>query len=86
VGYIPTEFVMRKAMILLILCLFCPAVRGEVLSVSAAISLQEVLIDISRQYEEKTGQKVELNFGASGQLETQIRKGAAVDWARFLES
>lgn len=55
------------------------AVQAETITVSAAISLKESLVEIGRQYEAETGEKVEFNFGASGQLMAQIRQGAPVD-------
>ena len=49
------------------------------ITVSAAVSLKEALSDIARAYERETNHKVQLNFGATGQLLAQIREGAPVD-------
>jgi molybdate transport system substrate-binding protein len=61
---------------------FCTSARAEdppALRISAAISLKDALGDIAEAYQAETGQKVELNLGASGQLMLQIREGAPVD-------
>jgi molybdate transport system substrate-binding protein len=52
---------------------------SQTLSVSAAISLKEAMKEIARQYESAGGEKVDLNFGASGTLAVQIEEGAPVD-------
>jgi molybdate transport system substrate-binding protein len=51
---------------------------GEIV-VSAAASLQNAYGEIAHRYEERTGVKVVLNFGASGELEKQIEFGAPAD-------
>jgi molybdate transport system substrate-binding protein len=56
-----------------------PAARGDAITVSAAISLKDVLGDIAKQYQADTGQSVSFNFGASGTLAVQIQQGAPVD-------
>jgi molybdate transport system substrate-binding protein len=48
-------------------------------TVSAAISLKEVLTEIDEQYKQDTGNVVDLNLGASGLLAAQIQQGAPVD-------
>lgn len=52
---------------------------ADTLNVSVAISLKEAVTEIAKAYEEKTGDKVELAFGSSGQLSAQIKSGLAVD-------
>src|SRR5439155_6452529 len=47
--------------------------------ISAAVSLKEALSDVAALYERQTGERIDLNFGASGQLLAQIREGAPVD-------
>jgi molybdate transport system substrate-binding protein len=47
--------------------------------VSAAASLQNAYGEIAHRYEERTGVKVVLNFGASGELQKQIEFGAPAD-------
>ncbi|MGD1277640.1 MAG: molybdate ABC transporter substrate-binding protein [Tepidisphaeraceae bacterium] len=53
--------------------------RAETITVSAAISLKEVLADIAQPYQAETGEMVEFNLGASGTLAAQIYQGAPVD-------
>jgi molybdate transport system substrate-binding protein len=51
----------------------------SIVRVSAAASLREVLDDIANEFQKQTNTRVEVNFGASGQLAEQIRNGAPVD-------
>jgi molybdate transport system substrate-binding protein len=55
-----------------------PVARGAVV-VSAAASLSNVLQDVGRLYEQRTGTHVAVNVGASNTLARQIRAGARVD-------
>jgi molybdate transport system substrate-binding protein len=56
------------------------APRKEEILVFAAISLKDVLNDLSREFESQhSGCKVVLNFGASGQLVQQVVQGADAD-------
>jgi molybdate transport system substrate-binding protein len=55
------------------------AQAGREITVSAAVSLRDAFREISKQYEERAGAKVNLNFGASGALQKQIESGAPVD-------
>jgi molybdate transport system substrate-binding protein len=48
---------------------------NEPLQVYAAGSLREVLTEIARDHEARTGQKIALTFGASGLLRERIEKG-----------
>ena len=50
-------------------------VMREPLQVYAAGSLREVLTEIARDHEARTGQKIALTFGASGLLRERIEKG-----------
>jgi|SRR5262245_27960304 len=52
---------------------------GREITVSAAVSLRDAFREISKKYEEGTGTRVNLNFGASGVLQKQIESGAPVD-------
>lgn len=63
----------------LILLLSANAAHAETIRVAAAISLKEALTEIASAYQAGTGDKVELVFGSSGQLATQIKSGADVD-------
>ena len=52
---------------------------GDPITVSAAVSLREVLTEIASDYEASTGQRVTFNFGSTGRLAQQIEQGAPVD-------
>jgi molybdate transport system substrate-binding protein len=56
-----------------------PLARGDSITVSAAISMKDALEEVARAYEARSGDDVQLNFGSSGQLMTQIARGAPVD-------
>lgn len=53
--------------------------RAEKIVVSAAVSLKDALTQIASEFEKQSGNEIELQFGASGQLAAQIRQGAPVD-------
>jgi molybdate transport system substrate-binding protein len=56
------------------------ASKVDTITVSAAASLTDALIEIGRDYERQhPGSKVRLNFGASGKLQRQVEEGAPVD-------
>ncbi len=63
---------------LLLLLMLCPVAVGEV-TISAAISLKAALEKAQPELVKAAGEKIELNFGASGTLAGQIRQGAPVD-------
>jgi len=69
--------VMLRAVILSLL--ISVVASAETIQVSAAISLRGVLETIAKNYEKETGERVELRFGSSGQIMTQIKGGAPVD-------
>lgn len=50
-----------------------------VVTVSAAVSLTEVMEAVARAYQDASGDVVRLNFGASNVLSRQIARGAPVD-------
>jgi molybdate transport system substrate-binding protein len=56
-----------------------PTRAGETIRVAAAISLKEAITDVAAAYERRTGDKVELSFGSSGQILAQIKGGAPID-------
>jgi molybdate transport system substrate-binding protein len=62
-----------------ILLLLAAPAWADSITVSAAISLKEAVSQIAQNYESQTGNHVDLNFGASGQLAAQIAQGAPVD-------
>jgi molybdate transport system substrate-binding protein len=55
------------------------AVHAAAITVFAAASLTDGLREIARDYEIKTGDKIEFNFAASSILERQIEEGAPAD-------
>lgn len=55
------------------------AARGDAVTVSAAISLRDVLDGLRERYESASGDTVRVNVGGSGQLMEQVRNGAPVD-------
>src|SRR5687768_1789274 len=72
---------MRTARFIVALLLLAHAAAraGEKITVSAAISLKDALVEIGRSYTAATEDEVSFNFGASGQLMAQIEQGAPVD-------
>jgi molybdate transport system substrate-binding protein len=55
------------------------ALEQRTVTVLAAISLREALTGLAAEFEKQTGAKVELVFGSSGQLMSQVRNGAPAD-------
>jgi molybdate transport system substrate-binding protein len=57
-----------------------PKATPVTITVSAAASLQDAMVEIAKEYaKEKPNVKVTFNFGASGTLQKQIEQGAPVD-------
>lgn len=58
-----------------------PPAGGEEgqITVAAAISLKDAFLSMAKLYQERTGDKVNFSFGASGKLMRQIEAGAPVD-------
>lgn len=52
---------------------------GGQITVAAAISLKDAFLSLAQTYRERTGDKVNFSFGASGELMRQIEAGAPVD-------
>ena len=59
--------------------LFSVANRGAEVTVFAAASLSDALQDISRSYQEASGDRILFNFGGSSTLARQILEGARAD-------
>ncbi|WEG12374.1 molybdate ABC transporter substrate-binding protein [Pullulanibacillus sp. KACC 23026] len=55
------------------------ATKGVELTISAAASMQDALNEVKDAYEKTSPNKLVINFGSSGTLETQIEQGAPVD-------
>ncbi|MBV9007713.1 MAG: molybdate ABC transporter substrate-binding protein [Verrucomicrobia bacterium] len=56
-----------------------PELRAAGLLVSAAASLTDVMKEVAEKFEQQTGEKVVLNFGASSMLARQIEESAPAD-------
>ncbi len=70
------------AFTLLMLCLGSQTARAQgnkELRIAAAADLLPVMPALADLYQKKTGVKLIVNFGSSGELETQIENGAPVD-------
>lgn len=52
---------------------------GGQITVAAAISLKDAFLSMAQTYQERTGDKVNFSFGASGELLRQIEAGAPID-------
>jgi molybdate transport system substrate-binding protein len=55
------------------------AMAETTVRVGVAISLREAMTDVASAYEKRTGDKIELSFGSSGQIMMQIKGGAPID-------
>ncbi len=67
------------AFLLLFACLIAPPAPAAELTVHAAASLTDALREIGSRYQERSGDRLFFNFGASSQLARQIREGAPGD-------
>jgi molybdate transport system substrate-binding protein len=71
---------MRTIPILLLLTtVLCSAAQPQDITVAAASDLNYALKDLASRFEKKTGSKVTLSFGSSGNLYSQIQGGAPYD-------
>jgi len=61
------------------LTLLASSVLASEIKVSAAASLSDALKTLAPAYEQKSGDKLVFNFGASGALARQIKEGAPAD-------
>ncbi len=64
--------------LLVVSMLALPAVAEEI-TVAAAADLNYAMKDLAAQFQQKTGNKVSLSFGASGNFYSQIQGGAPFD-------
>jgi molybdate transport system substrate-binding protein len=64
---------------IVLLALAGNSVAAEPVRVAAAADLNFALTDLAREFEAKTGTKVLVSFGASGNLFSQIQSGAPFD-------
>jgi len=73
---------MRTAVIILVLLLAIvggPPSRADELTVAAAADLKFVMQELAARFEKQTGHKVNVAFGSSGSLYSQIQSGAPFD-------
>src|SRR5258708_5578290 len=70
---------MIRAIAFVLACVVTSAAFAETITVAAAISLKDALTKVAERYKTDTGETVELTFGSSGQLASQILNGAPVD-------
>lgn len=69
----------RRLATLVLLGSIVASASADTIRVAAAISLQEAMTQIAKDAEKLTGDTIELSFGSSGQLQTQIENGAPID-------
>jgi molybdate transport system substrate-binding protein len=86
---------MRAAVLILLLAIFgAPSARADEVTVAAAADLKFAMQELAAQFEKQTGHKVNVTFGSSGSLFSQIQNGAPfdlffsadLDYARKLEA
>ena len=70
---------MKRVLLAAILCCCAALAHAQDLSVAAASDLASVFPEVASRFEEQTGKKVRMNFGASGQFLLQIENGAPFD-------
>lgn len=63
----------------LLACILAGVAHAQQITVAAAADLNYAMKGLASQYEQKTGNKVVLTFGASGNFYSQIRNGAPYD-------
>jgi molybdate transport system substrate-binding protein len=69
----------RFWLLLLVIALAGSAVAADAIKVAAAADLNYAMNDLAERFEAKTGTKVLLSFGSSGNLFSQIQNGAPFD-------
>ena len=79
-GYLSRIFSWASLVSAVVMCvLFVGCGGGERLLVFAASSLTDSMQQLAEVYEERTGLRVDLSFGASNRLAQQISRGAPAD-------
>ena len=73
------RFMRKICLLLTIAVLFSQFAIAEEINVAAAADLNYALNDLASEFESRTGTKVTLSFGASGNLFSQIQSGAPFD-------
>src|SRR5271166_6702439 len=67
------------SILILILTSLSPVASAQEITVAAAADLNYALKELAARFEQKTGDKVTLSFGSSGNLFSQIQSGAPFD-------
>jgi len=70
---------LRSLLSIVVLSLLIPAALAQEITVAGAADLNYALRDLGARFEKKTGNKVTLSFGSSGNLFAQIESGAPYD-------
>ncbi len=68
-----------KLPVLVCLLVLTHSVRAQTLRVAAAADLQFAMNDLAGQFEKKSGTKVAISYGSSGNFRAQIENGAPFD-------
>jgi molybdate transport system substrate-binding protein len=69
----------RRLSAIFCLLLLASCGRAQTLRVAAAADLQFAMSELGSQFEKKTGTKVEISYGSSGNFRAQIENGAPFD-------
>src|SRR5208282_6641112 len=70
---------LRKLLVFICFLVLASCLRAQTLRVAAAADLQFAMKDLGTQFERKTGTKVEISYGSSGNFRAQIENGAPFD-------
>ena len=73
------HFMKTSLLSLALLCGLAACACAEQITVAAAADLNYALKDLASRFQQETGHKVVLSFGASGNLYSQIQSGAPYD-------
>jgi molybdate transport system substrate-binding protein len=68
-----------SALVIIFLLILSSATRAQTVRVAAAADLQFAMNDLASQYEKKTGTKIAVSYGSSGNFRAQIENGAPFD-------
>jgi len=71
--------IFRKIPVLAWLLVFAPMMHAQTLRIAAASDLQFVMSDLCDRFEKKSGIKVAVTYGSSGNFRAQIQNGAPFD-------
>jgi molybdate transport system substrate-binding protein len=71
--------ILRKIAVLACLLGLAPSAQAQTLRIAAAADLQFAMSDLAGRFEKKTGTKVAVSYGSSGNFRAQIENGAPFD-------